>query len=649
MMPAIFHRSTWLLALASAVVIADVFSHPRFAGVVLLVLMLAHWAIKFRCALTSQSIAALVIVLLLPGTLSYITPEAWVNTVQWQRLSPPLITDTSVDNWRAPLLTTLCMQLLALSLVLRSQVHIGAPLLLTATLCLLAMQLIDILFPLINTPLLHYTSGLPTLASIGLLLAWQYVQAKPDWQRKRHLSYALWPAALLVVVTLLLWQQQHRQAEKSLHAMSAEEGQRLAIQLTQEIVAQRQAMRRFAHFWTLLDSPPNDVQWTQQASVYHADFRYFLNIAFIDTTSRIQHVYPPTSLNLAAQGQRLYQVQPSGRGALEPALEGARTASTEVIELLQGVPGIVTYWPVRQANGRLVGAAAMAISIPMLADTLFAELDPAHGQVRWHENSHVLASFGDLTHPGPWQHRYALSLAESPLTLTFQPRRDYLLTHLPRLPSIGLGIGLILAYLLYLVVYTFRQLGEQNRNVRFNNHTLQSEIEKRGRLQREIEWLAHHDDLTGIANRRHVLEQIHSQQDRRPFSLIMCDIDNFKHVNDQLGHLVGDDYLIATARLGVDVVGERGIFARYGGEEFISLLPGVDHDQAKTIAEQLRQRLQATKLLHADGKPLTLSAGVITLQAGELVLPRLVQLADEALYRAKENGRNRVESAYYPP
>lgn len=400
-MPAIFHRIAWFQVFTSAVVIADVFIYPRFAGVVLFILTLAHWAAKFRCALPSQLIAILVILLLLPGTLSYITPEAWVNTAQWQQLSPSLTAGISVDSWRAPLLTTLCLQLLALSLVFRRQVHIGAPFLLTATLCLLAMQLIERLFPLANTPLLHYTSGLTTLVSIGLLLTWQYAQAKPDWQCKQYLPCALWPSALLVLITLILWQQQHRQTERVLHTMSAAEGQQLATQLTQEIAAQRQAMRRFAHFWTLLDSPPDNTQWTQQASVYHADFRYFLNIAFIDTTSRILHVYPPTPLNLATQGQRLYQAQPSGRDALEPALEETRAGSTEVIELLQGVPGIVTYWPVRKANDRLVGAAAMAISIPMLADTLFAELNPEHGRLRWHEHSHVLASFGDPSHPGP--------------------------------------------------------------------------------------------------------------------------------------------------------------------------------------------------------------------------------------------------------
>ena len=646
---AIFHQKTWFLALASAVVVANVFLNPRFADIVLLILILAHWAAKFRAVLLSQSIAILVIMLLLPGTLSYITPETWVNTTQWQQLSRSLIAGTSVDSWRAPLLMALCMQLLAMSLLFRSQVHIGAPFLLTAVLCLLAIQLIEALFPLANPPLLHYTCGWSILASISFLLAWQYEQARSNWQHQQHLPYALWPATLLVLVTLILWQQQHRQTEKNLHAMSATEGQRLATQLTQEITAQRHAMRRFTHFWSLLESPPNEAQWSQQASVYHADFRYFLNIAFIDTTSRIRHVYPPTPLNLAAQGEYLYQVQPSGKDALKPVLEGEHTGNTKVIELLQGGAGIITYWPVRQANNRLVGAAAMVISIPMLADTLFAELSPEQGQLHWHEDSRVLASFGDPTHPGPWQHDYVLALAESPLTLTFQPRQNYLLAHLSRLPSIGLGIGLILAYLLYLVVYTFRQLGEQNRTVHFNNRKLQLEIEKRGRLQKEIEWLAHHDELTGIANRRHILEQIHSQNEHRPFSLILCDIDNFKHVNDQLGHLVGDDYLIATAKLGVEVIGERGIFGRYGGEEFIGLLPGIDHNQAKVIAEELRQRLQAAGLCHANGTPLTLSVGVVAQQTGELAVPHLIQLADEALYRAKKSGRNRVESIDYSP
>lgn len=88
-----------------------------------------------------------------------------------------------------------------------------------------------------------------------------------------------------------------------------------------------------------------------------------------------------------------------------------------------------------------------------------------------------------------------------------------------------------------------------------------------------------------------------------------------------------------------------GIFARYGGEEFVAWLPGVDHQHALAIAERLRRQMAALSLAHADDTSLTLSTGVVTHTQGEVDMPRLMQAADEALYRAKKHGRNRVESA----
>jgi diguanylate cyclase (GGDEF)-like protein len=316
------------------------------------------------------------------------------------------------------------------------------------------------------------------------------------------------------------------------------------------------------------------------------------------------------------------------------------------VELLQGGPGIIYYWPIRSADQTPVGAAAMAVSLPMLADILFASLTSEHATLRWHDSGSVLARFGTSTHPGPWQHHYTLTLGQAPLTLSHEPNRDYLLSQMSRLPSISLSIALMLAYLLYLVLYTFKRLGEQHRAMRFSNHMLQLEIKKRSDLQKEVEWLARHDELTGIANRRHFLEQASKLTHPLPLSLILCDIDHFKRINDQLGHLVGDDYLEATAKLGATLMAQHGgIFARYGGEEFVAWLPGVDHQQALAIAEQLRRKMLALSLAHADGTPLTLSAGVVTHTQGEIDMPRLMQTVDEALYRAKEQGRNCVESA----
>ncbi|MCA1772219.1 MAG: GGDEF domain-containing protein [Halomonas sp.] len=205
-------------------------------------------------------------------------------------------------------------------------------------------------------------------------------------------------------------------------------------------------------------------------------------------------------------------------------------------------------------------------------------------------------------------------------------------------------LGLTFAYLVYLVIYTFKRLGHQHRAMQQSNISLQQEIYTRSQLQREIEWLASHDELTGIANRRHFLDHVSAHQSKRPLSLVLFDIDHFKHINDHLGHLVGDEYLARIALLGEALMEQHGgIFARYGGEEFVAWLPGLGIDDAQRLADTLRLQLIDACLTHADGQPITLSAGAVSvINPQPIDMTRLMQIADEALYRAKREGRNRV-------
>lgn len=638
--------ATWWLILTSTAAAVGLANALSLSTITFITLTLALWAALIQRGMLARGLAVLTLVLLLPGILSYIIPEGWVSTAQWQHLASALNQQSTLETWRAPFLVTLTLALLALSLLLRQRARLGAPLLLATALLLLCTQLIDRIIGHDPPTLLHYNASGGTLFALALMIATHIALAWPHWRDKRYVFSSLWPAITLMLLASLLWQQQHRSIESALYQRTHNEGEALVSRITSDIQAHRQAMRRFSRFWQLLDEAPSAPQWAQQAADYHADFRYFLNIAFIATDSQVTHVYPPTLLNRNIQGQRLFEAQPSGRQALAPALQGENEGSTGLVELLQGGPGIIHYWPIKNNDQTPVGAVAMAMSIPMLADILFASLTPEHAALRWHDSGSVLARFGTSTRPGPWQHHYTLTLGQEPLTLSRQPNRDYLLSQMPRLPSIGLSIALVLAYLLYLVLYTFKRLGEQHRAMRFSNHMLQLEIEKRSELQKEVEWLARHDDLTGIANRRHFLEQASKLTQPLPLSLILCDIDHFKRVNDQLGHLVGDDYLEATAKLGASLIAQHGgIFARYGGEEFVAWLPAVDHQRALTIAEQLRRQVMALSLAHADNTPLTLSAGVVTHTQGEVNMSHLMQTADEALYRAKTQGRNRVASA----
>ncbi len=166
-------------------------------------------------------------------------------------------------------------------------------------------------------------------------------------------------------------------------------------------------------------------------------------------------------------------------------------------------------------------------------------------------------------------------------------------------------------------------------------------------LKKRLELLAITDGLTGLFNHRHILERLEGEIHKarrynRPLSIIMMDIDNFKHINDTQGHQGGDDVLSSIADTIRSHVRESDAAGRYGGEEFLIVLPEADVSAARTAAEKLRTAI-AILMPITDGKPgVTVSAGVAEWQAGE-DSGGLVRRADEFLYTAKRNGKNRVE------
>jgi two-component system cell cycle response regulator len=158
--------------------------------------------------------------------------------------------------------------------------------------------------------------------------------------------------------------------------------------------------------------------------------------------------------------------------------------------------------------------------------------------------------------------------------------------------------------------------------------------------------MAMHDQLTGLFNRYYLQEKLpallrDSQRKGQAVSLLMCDIDHFKRINDTHGHKTGDQVLEAVATELQHVVRNRAIVARVGGEEFVVVLSGADQAQAAEQAEALRVAVAA---LIPAGLPVTLSFGVAERQLDE-DYEDLFKRADAAVYRAKEAGRNRVEVA----
>ncbi|MEO8741778.1 MAG: GGDEF domain-containing protein [Lysobacteraceae bacterium] len=171
--------------------------------------------------------------------------------------------------------------------------------------------------------------------------------------------------------------------------------------------------------------------------------------------------------------------------------------------------------------------------------------------------------------------------------------------------------------------------------------------------------LASRDELTGLHNRRHLMEILEQQRERanryrEPFAICIVDLDHFKRINDTHGHGVGDEALrmfsecIRSHFRRMDVIGRGDIgstFGRYGGEEFLFLLPYAAGPGARTCVERLRAAMHAKPFLTTAG-PLTItfSAGIAQYQEGEPAT-ELIKRADDALYRAKSGGRDRVECA----
>ncbi len=164
---------------------------------------------------------------------------------------------------------------------------------------------------------------------------------------------------------------------------------------------------------------------------------------------------------------------------------------------------------------------------------------------------------------------------------------------------------------------------------------------------REVwENIARTDSLTGTLNRV-AFEDIlnkeikEARRQNRNLSLIIFDVDNFKNINDTFGHLFGDRVLKKVASIVDEALKDQGIFARWGGEEFIILLPGADLERAITLADKLRRRIHSYRFM--NDLTVTASFGVTQLEDGDDVV-KLVMKADKALYTAKRNGKNRVES-----
>lgn len=202
------------------------------------------------------------------------------------------------------------------------------------------------------------------------------------------------------------------------------------------------------------------------------------------------------------------------------------------------------------------------------------------------------------------------------------------------------GSGLVILTILYMTVKFNKNLERQMSNFLY----FKGKPHYKMLLKEAVT-----DGLTDLYDHKYLMLRLEEEMERsrrylRPISLLMIDIDHFKFYNDTFGHTEGDKALIELAKTFKSLSRKADTVARYGGEEFVIVLPETKKDGALILAHRLRKCVESLKLQKGKGITISIGIGFCDGSNKELSSEDFITLADEALYRAKANGRNRVES-----
>jgi diguanylate cyclase (GGDEF)-like protein len=286
------------------------------------------------------------------------------------------------------------------------------------------------------------------------------------------------------------------------------------------------------------------------------------------------------------------------------------------------------------------------VIMAFLSITLLHPLDAA-----WHGMSMMVLLLGTYVFiPNRFLPVLLLSLCGSvAFILVMADHFELPFKHLLIMGLLFLGLNLFGAVSAHRLSVLSRQGFRDGQILRQANQRLMEEVSARKQLEQDLVTQVHHDELTGVTNRRRFLELARqrmreAEASGQALSLLMVDVDYFKQINDTYGHLRGDEVLKALSRICENHMDDEEVLARMGGEEFAMLLPGLDLEGARKTAEAIRASVWRTPVSLLDTAiHITVSIGVVQWRVGE-TLAECLRRADQTLQVAKYNGRNRVET-----
>ncbi|WP_158700972.1 sensor domain-containing diguanylate cyclase [Phytohalomonas tamaricis] len=597
-----------------------------------------------RCLPTTRlhcMAGTVIVVLILALLATYVVPRSWISLEDWQRI----FTDASYTQpfylLRPPILALMALCMATFSTLLPIH-HRHARLILVLMGAVLALLYLSTGSSSANELQPTTPAGF-NVALMLLILAQACVLPGELWQLRKLLLAPIVISMVVLSGTLFAWHYQNQQNLHDMDTFTHTLSDNVTERLGQTLHAQQQAMWRFASFWGLFNRAPSHTEWARQAQEIVNDFNYIKRIVYIAPDGRAARTYPSEN-NTRLIGHNLYDLVDNE--PLRQALVYGESSATQTTDLPEGGRGIIYYMPVTGLNsGRIPGAIAYFVEPTALFETQRGYIAKEQIGLTASEHSNTFFRIRPTQHLSQGKYCNLLAVGDDALTVCIRPALSRLYEQRSFLPDVTLVLGLVLTYLFYSMMYFFLRLRHEHVQLQHANRNLSDEINKRIALQREVEWLARHDELTKLPNRRYFMERVQAYHDELPLTVMIIDLDYFKSINDRLGHQEGDRYLKEVASAArVPIEDHPGILARYGGEEFIACLPHCSLTQAKILAEQIRRDIIALDLFQPEtGDTVTVSIGIATTHELRHDLATLVLEADQALYSAKRSGRNRVE------
>lgn len=436
-----------------------------------------------------------------------------------------------------------------------------------------------------------------------------------------------------------LIQQHTAQIQASLE----NEARNMAHSLEWELMVHANAIRRMANRLATEPQTPEN-EWREDARNYLEDFRIYQAIEWIDRGLIIRWLEPLAGneivlgLNAANDNQR--------SRALEAAKNSGHYDVLGVLELRQGGKGIVIYAPVDTGadnNGFMAGVFRMET----LARQLMASREPAMFRIEIHSNGAPVYTLSDFqSASNPMSYTVPVIIPTLDWHLTLSPSEAWVDKQRSPWPRWTFITLVFMGLLTSLTTFLLQLILKRNQDLLITRQELDDEIAQRKTVQKDLVRLESTDILTGLANRRFFMEDLAhalniAGRQVWQLAMVMLDLDRFQILNDSLGHQFGDELLVQVAGRLDQLSNERITVAYSGGDEFMICQQHVENiDDVVYLLGLIKQCFEAPYVVQNESHSVTATLGVAVYPQSGLDADTLLQNADIALYRAKEQGRN---------